>query len=535
METILNQLKTQMTRLHEKLSLGQKIAVVGLSVALIVALSALLYYAAQPSYEPVYAASGQRSAQPVIEALEKAGVPYKVEGTQILVPQEMAARWRLSLSQEGLPEDVIFKAFDKGDFLKQPQKVMEAKLLHLSELTLAHSIMTIEGIESARVHLALPPPQLYSDLEAPPTATVNLNIRPGVDLSRGQIKGIAALVAGAVPKLHRDKVTIIDQFGEALNEDAEFSGLDDNAEHQARIEHELEAKALAVLDEYVGRGRGRVKISLRMNFEKVEKRQEQIDAENPVPLRERTLTEERQNGAGRVGGGAGAAQNDPNGGPQVVRTGDASNATRSEQDTQYAHSRTALSVRDRGPIIEQMSVAVLVDGHYEAGKAAEGAAEGDEAPAKEYVPRSAKELKEIKDLIGAAIGLQERRDQIQVSSVKFQQDHLGGGEEELAAARRQALLQDAIRYGSLVLVAALLVFLVLRPMIRFLTKEPEAVELLADGELPPEEAPLALASEEMAALEAEEETLIDRVRKFAQEHPDVAASVVRFWLMEQES
>jgi len=81
----------------------------------------------------------------------------------------------------------------------------------------------------------------------------------------------------------------------------------------------------------------------------------------------------------------------------------------------------------------------------------------------------------IKNLVAKAVELDAQRgDQIEVASMQFQDDT----QEEVAVIRaveRQALIDKAVKYGLILLVFLLLVFVVFRPVVRWLTAPPPPV------------------------------------------------------------
>jgi len=103
-----------------------------------------------------------------------------------------------------------------------------------------------------------------------------------------------------------------------------------------------------------------------------------------------------------------------------------------------------------------------------------------------------------------------------------------------AGAERQALIDKAINYGLILVFLLLIVFVVLRPVVAFLTAPPppaEIEEIVEEGALPEPEPPPALPGEEaVAQLEQRELTVNEKIREFAVANPDVAAAVLRYWL-----
>lgn len=350
-------------------------------------------------------------------------------------------------------------------------------------------------------------------------------MEPGAILGQRQVQGIINLVASAVPKLEPENVSVVDQHGKVLSDKhGDEAETDAAMAYQRNLESELERKAASVLEKFAGAGKAVVRVRAKLDFSREERTEETYDPEGQVIRSEEVLNEQRQNGADRVGAGAGAAANDPNVAQGVVRVGDATASNREKTVTNYEISRVTKRVRGAiTPRVERISVAAIIDGTYVPGEG-EGA-----APV--YKARSPEEIETIRKLVAGAVEFnQDRGDQIEVANVQFQES------EDLTAAVIQAAERDryvtmAVKYGLIALLALLIILLVLRPLVRWLIAPPEAAEEIVEaGRLPGEE-PLALPGEEaLAEIEVQPPRLIEQVRALAQERPELAASVVRHWL-----
>jgi flagellar M-ring protein FliF len=173
---------------------------------------------------------------------------------------------------------------------------------------------------------------------------------------------------------------------------------------------------------------------------------------------------------------------------------------------------------------------VLVDGTYKEIPPPEGS---DAAATKEYQVRSKDEIEKITSLVAKAVELDTQRgDQIEVANLPFQESP----DEFIstrASAERQALIDKAINYGLILVFLLLIVFVVLRPVVRFLTAPPppeEAEEIVEQGALPEPEPPALPGEEAVAQLEQKDLSVQEKIREFAQQNPDVAAAVLRYWL-----
>src|SRR5437667_349449 len=84
---------------------------------------------------------------------------------------------------------------------------------------LGRTISRLGGVESARVHLALPERSLFVGEDRRPSASVMVKLAPGRALSAAQIDGIVHLVAASVEGLAADGVTVVDESGRMLTTD----------------------------------------------------------------------------------------------------------------------------------------------------------------------------------------------------------------------------------------------------------------------------------------------------------------------------
>ena len=547
MNEILQRMRERLNALNEKISRAQKYAIGVVIVLLAATIGALVYLGTRVEYGVLYSELKQEDAGKIADRLRDEKVDFKLDrnGTTILVPVEKADELRLMIASEGGPVDANpgYKLFDKADIFGMPEEVIQVNKRRIMEGELAKSIESIEEVKSARVHLAVPPEELFVEDQKAATASVILNLRPGAVLRPKQVKGIVNIVAGAVPNLSPDNVTIVNQNGKILR-----AATDDNLmegasglEYQRNIERELEQKATDVLEKAVGRGKAIVRVRAKLDFSQEQRTEEIFDPQQQIARSEETLSEQRQNGADQVGGVAGAAANDPNVAQGVVRVGDASNSNREKTTVNYEIGKITKKILGPDVRLTRLSVAVLVDGVYKDVVPAEG---GDPVPP-EYSSRTKEEIEAIKNLVAKAVELDGKRgDEIEVANLQFQ-DETAAEELVMKAGQRQVLVDNLIKYGLILLVFMLLVFAVFRPVVRWLTapsEPPPAAEVVEEGALPEAEPAalpgiqaIALLEQQEVDMEAEKKrleelSLIEKIREFANQNPDVAASVVRYWL-----
>src|ERR1700761_3477318 len=173
-------------------------------------LTAFFLYIAGAITEPpktiLFSGLESRDAAAVTTKLDSRAVKYDVkDGGPILVPADQVTKLRMALVQDNLPAaGVGYEIFDKSDAFGTTAFVQNINRLRALEGELARSIQTIEGIESARVHLVVPERQIFSREEQSPSASVVLKTRGQLD--RGQVQAIQHLVAAAVSALGPDRV-----------------------------------------------------------------------------------------------------------------------------------------------------------------------------------------------------------------------------------------------------------------------------------------------------------------------------------------
>lgn len=256
-----------------------------LGALLIVAATAGLgRWALDKHYQPLFTGLSEQDASTMVAELDRMKVPYRLEagGTQILVPQEQVHKTRLQLVGKNLPLHgaVGFEIFNNTDFgmTEFTQKVNYQRALQ-GELT--RTIMSLDEVQAARVHLSLPESTLFKREQGRPKASVTLALKPGRGIARDQVNGIQRLVAAAVPGIEAGDVTVLDQKGVALSRGAPDgadagSGGDWQLETKRQIEDHLARKVSAVLDRSFGPGQGIVSVDVQLNFDHVKVTTEEV-------------------------------------------------------------------------------------------------------------------------------------------------------------------------------------------------------------------------------------------------------------------
>lgn len=443
-----------------------------------------------------------------------------VRGGVIRVPAGKVAELRMRLVSDGvIPGGGIgYELVDKDDMFGVPDEIIQLNKHRMLEGELSRSISTLSGVRQARVHLAIPKTSLFVEDKKPVSASVVVDLSGGASLSKNQVRSVVELVSGAVPGLEAERVNVVDNTGRVLNRYAEdLVGGQSSMEYQQSLEQDLRNKASGVIERIVGPGNVEVVVTSKMDFSREERTEELFNPEKQVARSEETLSEERENGGNRVGGGAG-----DNTAQGVVRVGDASNSSRERVATNYEIDKVTKHIRGPMARLERISVAVVINSNYK------GKPKGDDDDALQAI--NEEDLENFKKLVQNAVGFnKERGDNVDIVAQPFQVARLDIL-EVLDAEKTQNLINMSVQYGLILLITAF-VFFIAYKLMKYLTGGTEAAEVLQDGQLPPGEDQLALPGAELLdELDEDEGPLLEKIREYVKRNPDKASAVVRFWL-----
>ena len=214
------------------------------------------------SYGVLFSGLSQGDMAGMAAELDRLKVPYRVgDDGALLVPEAQVGKTRLALLNRDVPLHgaVGFEVFNNEEFGASDfvQKINYQRALQ-GELT--RTILSIDEVESARVHLALPEQGLFRKEQERAKASVTVVTKPGRTLQPLQVQGIQRLVAASVPEVLAQDVTVLDQHGVPLSRQAGDAadglaasggaGLD----LKSSTERYLTQKAEAVLDRSFGKG-----------------------------------------------------------------------------------------------------------------------------------------------------------------------------------------------------------------------------------------------------------------------------------------
>ncbi len=361
----------------------KRVVVVAAGIAAAVIVLSLILLGRQESFVTLYSKLSPEDLAAASVELSKVGLQHQVVESEgaIKVPADKVAQARMVLAQAGLPRSGAFtvagfELLDKASFATS-DFVQRTNYLRALQGELARSIMTLDPIASARVHLNLPEQTVFEERREEPSASVVLALKPGRALSPEQTRAIAFLVSQAIEGLKPEKVVIVDTKGTLLwTGDLPSNGFGRASEYLGmrwEIERAIEQRLQSLLDRTIGPGRASVQVSVELDTNKRESESEiYMPADNSnqgIPVTHEETQETYQAQGAPAVGVAGTASNlqliPPT--PVTLLGG---NYTKTERKMEYRVSRRIERIEQLPGSVKRVSVAVLVKGDLTAAEQA---------------------------------------------------------------------------------------------------------------------------------------------------------------------
>lgn len=185
-------------------------------------------------------------------------------------------------------QNVGLEVFDKGDFTstKEDKRI---RLVRAMNGELARLIKRIDGIENASVFISIPEQTMFSSMQKPVTATVQLTVSVGQVLDMGKIKAVSNLLLGSVSGLTSENISITDTNGHVYNSlvDAQSEMLDRLRENDKYMQEKVSAQ----LNRLIGSGKYVATVSTFLKQAPVERFTIEYDPTRKTAVNEQTFSE----------------------------------------------------------------------------------------------------------------------------------------------------------------------------------------------------------------------------------------------------
>jgi len=383
---VLNKIKSRLPAISVPSGLNktQLLAIAGGSVlALAIVLS---LWNSNQGYVALYGSQEHLPVSQVVEVLGAEAIPYRInpDNGQILVGESKLSQARMALAAKGIsavtPEG--YELMDKEEMLGSSQFIQNVRYKRSMEGELAKSIMALDAVENARVHLGITEASSFVLANKPgSSASVMVQLHYGKQLDEQQVGSIIQLVSGSVPGMLPANVRVVDQAGNLLSAgiegpDGSLAGKGRGNDVVSQIRNDTSQNISSLLTSLVGAGNFRISVAPDVNLSRVEETQErlgkdprvsdeQVSQENttnemafgiPGSLSNRPVNEAPQAAANQAAGAQPAA-----GAEGATESDPRSLSSRSQQQRKYAFDRDIRHIRHPGYKLEKLSIAVALN------------------------------------------------------------------------------------------------------------------------------------------------------------------------------
>jgi len=332
-------------------------------------------------YVALYGTQENIPVAQVVEVLGAEAIAYRInpDNGQILIPENKLPRARMALAAKGItavmPEG--YELMDKEEMLGSSQFVQNVRYKRSLEGELARSIMALDPVESARVHLGLSESSSFVMTNKPQSsASVMLQLRYGKHLDEQQVAAIVQLVAGSVPGMQANSVRVVDQAGNLLSENGQqgttnMASIRQGRDVIERIKHETTSNIAGLLTPLFGSENYRISVTPSVDMSSVEETQERLGKE-PLVSDENISRENTTNELAM--GIPGSLSNRPVTPPAAATAPDAQQQTtqtqtsdprsltnRTQEQRKFAFDRDIRHIRHPGYKLEKLRVAVALN------------------------------------------------------------------------------------------------------------------------------------------------------------------------------
>lgn len=545
---------------HSAIPAGLKplLLLVGVAAAVAAGVMVVLW-SRGPTFSLLYTDLATSDQASVAQALDAAGIPYRLEAgsNAISVPAERLNDARLKLAGQGLPEGSGgFAVMGKDPGFGLSQFMENARYQHALETELARTIASLRPVDGARVHLAVPRESAFVRDQRPASASVFVQLKAGRRLEQEQVHSIVNLVASSIPELEASHVTVVDQQGRLLSApqgNSEVAQRQQQFEMAQRLEEDYAQRIESILTPFVGPGRVRAQVVAQLDTSVTEEAREQYRPNSQIVRTEQTSEQTSKDGSGSQGvpgaltnqpptpgtalppasaapapaaatppGTAGQAAAAQAAAAAAAATADTPDNSSREASRTYEIDRTLAYTRQPSGRLQRLTVAVLIDNVRTTdkdGKVTE-------------TPLTEPQLARITQLVKDAVGFNaERGDSVNVVNNSFRPDEpVPEGEVEQVPLWEKPLVQDIAKLVAGLVVLVLLIFMVVRPLVRgLLAQSREAPMLVAQAEAVRAQAVHAANGPPLAY-----EQQLAQARTMVSQDPKRVAQVVKTWVAADE-
>ena len=340
-------------------------------IVLLAAVLAIVLNVTGDKYVALYEGLEATEATAIYEELLADGIDVKLDSTgNVVVPAEIYDQCLLNLASKGYPKTALtYDIFESSQGLTATEADKKQALIHQAQNRLQDTLMTMKGIVSAQVTLAIPETTDYvweqAEDDKKAEASVNIEFDDEVELGDEQITAIKNLVASAIPNLAPEDVHVFDAVNmvELVLSEDKYGGLtyNQNLDFERMVQEQIEDNVERILIPKYGKDGVVAVAKVTINYDKMMTEKMELipneDGDGYLTHEEGTF----QGGQQEVAGGVAGEENNTdipdyqyNGGSAL----DGDTMVEGLRDYDYGYIKT--QIEKGNAILDRATVSVMV-------------------------------------------------------------------------------------------------------------------------------------------------------------------------------
>lgn len=370
---MLNKIKAKIPALPQ--GINKNMVMIGAAAVVLTGAIVISLWRSNQGYVALFGSQENIPVSQVVEVLGAENIAYRInpDNGQLLIDESSLPKARMALAAKGISAVMPsgYELMDKEEMLGSSQFIQNVRYKRSLEGELAQSIMGLDPVEHARVHLGLMESSSFVMSNKPDSsASVVVRLRYGKELNDQQVGAIVQLVAGSIPGMKVANVRVVDQNGTLLSEgfqagNSNIAGIRQGNDVINRLKADTEKNIANLLSSVVGTSNYRISVVPQVDMSSVEETQERLGGDPRVSnesLNQENTTNELAMGVpGSLSNRpappaptAGAAPADANNNQQAL-------STRNQAQRNYAYDRDVRHIRHPGYKLEKMTVAIVLN------------------------------------------------------------------------------------------------------------------------------------------------------------------------------
>lgn len=370
---MLNKIKAKIPALPQ--GINKNMVMIGAAAVVLTGAIVISLWRSNQGYVALFGSQENIPVSQVVEVLGAENIAYRInpDNGQLLIDENNLPKARMALAAKGISAVMPsgYELMDKEEMLGSSQFIQNVRYKRSLEGELAQSIMGLDPVEHARVHLGLMESSSFVMSNKPDSsASVVVRLRYGKELNDQQVGAIVQLVAGSIPGMKVANVRVVDQNGALLSEgfqagNSNIAGIRQGNDVINRLKADTEKNIANLLSSVVGTSNYRISVAPQVDMSSVEETQERLGGDprisNESVNQENTTNELAMGVPGSLSNrpappapAAGAAPADANNNQQAL-------STRNQAQRNYAYDRDVRHIRHPGYKLEKMTVAIVLN------------------------------------------------------------------------------------------------------------------------------------------------------------------------------